>query len=165
MKTTARTDSPAVLQALAILAQPQALPDVHWLQGDDACECTFQRIGSWTNPYLGKTLRVRLCCIWAELYKQYPQFVQHIDAYYDENRHAWVPEPREWDSAEMDMPLPLWYRHLAAKTGKPLADVRAEYRDRQAERPRRVAVQGDDQPTELEVEAAKLARLRLTGWL
>lgn len=164
--TTKTLDSPAVLEALSILAGTKHLPDVHWLQGDDLCDCTFQRIGEWTNPYLAKTLRVRLCCLWGALYKQYPQFVQNVDAFYDENRHDWVTEPREWDSIDCDMPLYLWHRQIAARTGRSLAAVRAEYRDRKHERPRKVAEQRtDQQPTEVEIQAAKLARLRLTGWL
>jgi hypothetical protein len=140
------------------------LPDVHWLQGDDLCDCTFQRVGQWTNPYLAKTLRVRLCCIWNELYKAYPQFVQDIDAAYDLNRHEWVTEPQEWDSEDMDMPLPLWYRQVAQRDRRSLAEVRlSANRD---ERPRAKArTTPAVEPTSAEVESAQLARLRLTGWL
>src|SRR3990167_2977648 len=84
---------PQVMFAAAVSADPT----VHWLLGDDLCDCTFQRVGEWANPYLGKTLRVRMCCIWAELYKQYPQFVQEIPAFYDANRHQWR-DAIPWDS-------------------------------------------------------------------
>ena len=146
-----------------LLSALSNLPEVHWLQGDDLCDCTFQRVGEWTNPYLGKTLRVRLCCIWGEIYKQYPQFVQDIDAYYDQNRHEWVPEQREWDSTDSDMPLGLWYRQTAIREGKPLQDVR-DAADK-SKRPRAIAESREEIVDKAEVEAAQLKRLRLTGWL
>ena len=146
-----------------VLAAMGNVPEVHWLQGDDLCDCTFQRVGEWTNPYLGKTLRVRLCCIWGELYKQYPQFVQDIDAYYDLNRHEWVPEQREWDSTDSDMPLALWYRQEAIREGKPLQDVRDEAD--KSRRPRAVAESREDIVSQAEVDASLRKRLKLTGWL
>ena len=146
-----------------VLAAMGNVPEVHWLQGDDLCDCTFQRVGEWTNPYLGKTLRVRLCCIWGEIYKQYPQFVQDIDAYYDLNRHEWVPEQREWDSTDSDMPLALWYRQEAIREGKPLQDVR-DAADKSL-RPRAVAESREDIVSQAEVEASLRKRLKLTGWL
>lgn len=149
--------------AARTIPDARSVPDTHWLHGDDLCDCTFQRIGEWTNPYLGETLRVRWCCIWAELYKQFPQFVQEIPASYDANRHEWVTEPREWDSPEMDMPLYLWYRQQARKSGKPLAEVRrtAKKEDRPKAKPNRIEVEVSDEV----VNQARLARLRLTGWL
>ena len=146
-----------------VLAAMGNVPEVHWLQGDDLCDCTFQRVGEWTNPYLGKTLRVRLCCIWGEIYKQYPQFVQDIDAYYDLNRHEWVPEQREWDSTDSDMPLALWYRQEAIRQGKPLQEVR-DAADKSL-RPRAVAESREDIVSQAEVEASLRKRLKLTGWL
>lgn len=147
-----------------------ALPDVHWLLGDDRCDCTFQRIGEWTNPYLAQTLRVRLCCIWAGIYAQFPQFVQEIPAYYDANRHVYVSEPAAWNSEEMDMPVYLWLRQEAAKSGRSLADVRADLKDKaQALRPRKVAPgtgrESMPQPTEAEMAQALEARLRAATWL
>lgn len=140
------------------------IPDVHWLQGDDLCDCTFQRVGQWTNPYLGKTLRVRLCCIWAELYKQFPQFVQDIDASYDSNTHQWVNEPQDWDSEDADMPLPLWYRQIARREGKSLSEVRNSARV--AERPRALGSRWVDRTADFAVvDASRRERLRLTGWL
>ena len=112
----------------AVLDQIDRLPVATWVHGDDLCDCTFQRIGQWTNPYLGKTLRVRICCIWAEIYKQYPQFVQEIDGYYDDNRNAFDPDPIPWNSEDEDMPVHLWHRQLAIMAGKSLDEGRAEYR-------------------------------------
>ena len=109
---------------------PATIPGMEWVMHDDLCDCTFQRIGEWTNPYIGKTLRVRFCCIWAELHKQYPQFVQELDGAFDYNAHQFVMEPKDWDG-DFDMPRAIWYRHLAAKTGRPLAEIRQEHADKE----------------------------------
>lgn len=160
----------ALLQAMEVAQAAEAvsnLPDVYWIAGDDFCDCTFQRIGDWTNPYLGRTLRVRLCCIWAELYKMFPQFVQEIPAYYDQNRHQWWTEPIPWDSEEMDMPVSLWHRQLAQQTGRPLDEIKRTYDAK--ERPKRVNKgQGRESmpaPTEQEVRRARTEQLRAAGWL
>ena len=142
------------------------VPDIHWLHGDDLCDCTFQRIGEWTNAYLGKTLRVRMCCIWSELYKQFPQFVQDIDASYDYNTHEWVKEPQAWDSPDSDMPTYLWYRQLAQLEGRALSDVRDEYSERQHERPKALGEAWAEKTVSPDVvEQARTTRLRLAGWL
>lgn len=107
-----------------------SIPGIEWVHGDDLCDCTFQRIGEWSNPYIAQTLRVRFCCIWEELFKQYPQFVQRIPAYFDGNTERFVSEPWEWNG-NYDMPRALWHRHLASKTGKALAEIREEYRDQE----------------------------------
>ena len=111
--------SPAVVEALAI----SELPDVQWKMHDDLCDCTYQRIGMWTNPYLAETLEVRMCCIWAELYKQFPQFVRTIPAFWDYNAEEWVTEPQEWNGEE-DMPLSMWHRQIARKYGITVAAAR-----------------------------------------
>ena len=115
-----------LLEAIAIVS---AEPDVHWEHGDDLCNCTFQRIGTWANPYIGKTLKVRMCCIWESIYAQFPEFVQRIDGAWDDNTRMYNPEPQDWDSTDWDMPLHIWHRHLAAKTGKTLDEIRVEYAD------------------------------------
>ena len=155
----------AVAQALAILAGAMAQPGVHWTLGDDKCDCTFQQIGEWTNPYIGQTLRVRLCCIWEELYKMFPQHVERINAFYDYNRDRYVKEPREWDNTKADMPVYLWLRQLAKKTGKSLSEIRQEYKDRLHERPKRVKKPVQDVPTVAERKAARRAQLKRAGWL
>lgn len=116
-------------QAAAVMAAMSADggPDMEWLHGDDLCDCTFQRIGWWTNPYLAETLLVRVCCIWAELYKQFPQFVQTIHAYNDPNSGTYITTPQEWD-ADHEMPRHLWHRQLARKAGKSLADIRRMFK-------------------------------------
>ena len=100
------------------------IPEMRWVHGDDLCNCTFQRIGEWTNPYMARTLRVRFCCIWAELYRQFPQFVQEIPAYWDENTEEYVAKPAPWNLEDADMPQHLWHRQAAVESGRPLAQVR-----------------------------------------
>ena len=123
--------SPALLEALSIAS----LPDVQWLHEDDLCDCTFQRIGMWKNPYLAETLEIRLCCVWAELARQYPDFVRTIPGYWNENEQRWDTEPQEWNG-EAEMPKAIWYRHLARRLDRTVADVRAEYADKDHLRPR-----------------------------
>lgn len=78
--------------------------DVTWSHGDDLCDCTFQQLGTWTNPYIGKTMKVRMCCLWAELFKQYPEFVQ-METF----------EPAAWDNPEFDMPKHIERRQSATR--------------------------------------------------
>jgi len=131
MVDTKSTMTPAILEALAV----GSLPDVQWQHDDDLCDCTYQRIGMWKNPYLAETLEIRLCCIWAELAKQYPDMVRTIPGYYNENTKEWQTTPWEWDG-ESEMPRAIWYRHLAAKQDRPVAEIRAEYADKDYLRPR-----------------------------
>lgn len=124
-------------QAVAdVVAALGVLPEDIWLHGDDACDCTFQRIGLWKNPYLGQTLEVRMCCIWEELYKLFPQFVRTTNGYLNGD-DEWEQDPLEWNG-ETDMPKALWYRHLARKEAITVAEARAKYAERDAERPRGV---------------------------
>ena len=110
-------------------------PGEFWNCQDDLCDCTYQRIGMWTNPYLAETLEVRLCCIWAELQKQYPEFVRVTPAYLDGNAKQWVTEPAAWNG-EAEMPKAIWYRHLAREQDRPVADIRAEYAEKDHLRPK-----------------------------
>ena len=107
------------------------MPEEHWEADDDLCDCVYQRIGWWTNPYIGKTLKMRLCCIWAEIYKQYPQFVQEIPGFmnYGIDEHTYELKPRPWSSRDMDMPRPIWYRQLAVEMGMPLSWIRENFKD------------------------------------
>lgn len=136
----------AMEQAAAIALS--VLPEETWEVNDDACDCTFQRIGFWTNPYIGETLEVRMCCIWEELYKLFPQYVRKTDAFRNYNTDDWEREPWEWNG-ETEMPKSIWYRQLARKFGKPVAEIRAEYQYRDDERPRgipRPVVEGEPEP-------------------
>lgn len=123
--------SPAIIHALSI----GSLPDVEWLHGDDLCDCTFQRVGMWKNPYLAETLEIRLCCIWAKLAEQYPDSVRTIPGFFNENTQEWITQPMAWNG-ETEMPKHLWYRQLARKQNRPLADVRAEYASKDELRPK-----------------------------
>lgn len=162
------TTRPSSLEESVLTAlEASVLPPIRWLLGDDKCDCVYQRIGEWGNPYLAQSLQIRFCCIWAELLKQFPQFVQEVSVFWDDNRLEPLTEPQPWDSEDMDMPLYLWYRQIARKTGRPLADVRAEYQHRQDERPRKVAKGTGRESRQLSVHEVRLAlleRLRMTGW-
>ena len=118
--TTEMMPSPAVIEALAI----GSLPDVQWKHGDDLCDCIYQRIGMWTNPYLAVTHEIRLCCAWAKLYEMFPETVRTIPAFWDYNNDVWVTEPAEWNG-ETDMPLALWHRQVARMRGITVAEARA----------------------------------------
>lgn len=97
----------ALEQAIRII-EAQDTWDVH----DDACDCTYQRIGYWNNPYIGETLEVRLCCVWAEFERQYPQFFRRTQI-----------EPATWDG-EADMPRSIWHRQLAKANGVGISEAR-----------------------------------------
>lgn len=100
------------------------IPEAPWVHGDDACDCTFQRIAIWTNPYLGRSLQVRLCCIWREIYGQYPQYVREVPATYDPDKEAFTTGiPADWDG-DHDMPRHLWHRQVSVQLGIPLSQVR-----------------------------------------
>tara|TARA_R100000306_G_C4378391_1_gene143035 strand:- start:3650 stop:4051 length:402 start_codon:yes stop_codon:yes gene_type:complete len=106
------------------------IPEIRWEHGDDLCDCTFQRIGYWTNPYLARTLKIRLCCTWKVLAEQNPEIaalIQEIPAYDDANRARWISEPAAWDSQDHNMPRALWHRQLSIQQDKPLEQVRREY--------------------------------------
>jgi hypothetical protein len=130
--------SPAELPALEVKPGQDilnlvsdSLPDETWVHNDDLCDCTFQRIGFWTNPYIARTMKVRLCCLWAELAKDYPQFIQETAAFthYGENDKLY-PEPWKWNG-EADMPRALWYRQLAVKYGMSLEVIRDLYSEKE----------------------------------
>ena len=76
-----------------------------------------------------------MCCIWAELYKMFPQFVRVTPAYLDGNAKQWVTEPQEWNG-EAEMPKAIWFRHLARKEGRPVSEVRGDYAERDDLRPK-----------------------------
>ncbi len=107
------------------------MPEIVWGHGDDLCDCTFQQVGDWTNPYIGRTLRVRLCCIWARLFSEYPQFVQEIPAYYDQNTDRWETDPMDWNVEDSDMPVHIWHRQIAVLTGLSLPEVRKHFEGEQ----------------------------------
>ena len=86
--------------AADVVAAMGMLPETFWETNDDACDCTYQRIGMWTNPYLAETLEVRMCCIWSKLYELFPQYVRTTPAFLNHNTGEWETEPREWDGED-----------------------------------------------------------------
>ena len=128
MQTQAQTETKALAGLLAA-----EIPGLKWDTHDDLCDCIFQRIGFWTNPYIGQTMRVRFCCLWKELAKDYPHLIQEVPHFYNYNTHKYEEKPHEWNG-ETDMPRAIWYRHLSTKTGTPLPEVREQYRDQEPPR-------------------------------
>ncbi len=143
---------------------PASMRGMRWILGDDKCDCLFQRIGEWSNPFLGRTMRVRLCCLWAKIYEQYPEFVQQLP-YHEPNKGTYTSEVLDWDSEQADMPLYLWYRQLSIKERKPLKQIREEHKGREHERPKKVKMSRKKHPTIAELRHAKEERLRASGWL
>lgn len=104
-----------------------AIPEFHWEHGDDLCDCSFQRISYWMNPYLGETEKIRLCCLYKELEDSFPHLFQHIKGYWDENENEWIMGQMEWNG-EDDMPRALWNRQLAIREGLPVEVIRERTR-------------------------------------
>lgn len=113
-------------QASEIVAALGMFPETAWNVNDDACDCVFQRIGFFTNPYIGETLEVRLCCIWEEIHKLFPQHVRRTKAFYDYNANEWVPGSWDWNG-EHEMPRSTWYRQMANRDGISVAEARERY--------------------------------------
>lgn len=113
---------------------PADLPGVDWQMHDDLCDCEYQAAGFWTNPYIGSTHKVRLCCLRARMREMWPDLFQDIPAYYDGNTAQYIEGTAEWNSPDADMPRAIWYRQLAHRTGKTLAEVRQEYADQEPPR-------------------------------
>ena len=100
------------------------LPDVQWDHEDDLCDCIYQRIGMWKNPYLATQHEIRLCCIWEKLYQLDPSAVRTIPGYWNDDVQEWQTEPRPWDG-ETDMPMSLWVRQIARQEGITVQEARS----------------------------------------
>jgi hypothetical protein len=140
----------ASLNALAandVMLALSVLPEDTWETHDDLCDCTYQRIGFWTNPYIAETLEVRMCCIWRELYQLFPQYVRNTAAFYDYNKDEWVSEPMEWNG-EDEMPKAVWYRQLARREGITVAQAREKYSSQDHLRPKGTPRPVVEQPVE-----------------
>ena len=164
-KLTTELSPRLLVDLLAATTGVASLPEFIWLTGDDKCDCTYQRIGFYTNPYLAVTEEVRLCCLAAEFKKMFPQVFRTTQAYWDLNAAQWVEAPAPWDSQDAPMPVSLWHRQIARKTGKTVAEVREEYRGREADRPKAMSHRRRRGPS---LEARKAARdktLRQSGWI
>ena len=147
--TTETRLSPGIVEALSI----GQLPDVQWKMHDDLCDCVYQRIGLWTNPYLAETLEVRMCCIWAKLYEQFPDQVRTVPAFWNYNTEEWVTEPMEWNGEDA-MPRSVWYRHLARVQGRTVAEVSPEY---SSQEPPQGKVRGESIPLWVQLSGERVA--------
>lgn len=97
----------ALEQALEIISTQET-----WSNQDDLCDCTYQRAGYWNNPYIGETYEVRICCLYAEFEKMWPQYFKRTQI-----------EAAHWNG-EDDMPASIWYRQIAKGAGVPVSLAR-----------------------------------------
>ena len=79
---------------------PTTMPEFIWTHGDDLCDCTFQRIGEWTNPYLARTRRVRVCCLEDRMLEGNEDLVQDIPGFFNDNTGLLDTEPLVWDGED-----------------------------------------------------------------
>jgi hypothetical protein len=168
MPEQATTLNPGLAEALVDIAKAAGSPiGTDWrVGGDDLCDCTFQTVWEVTNPYIGKTQRVRLCCIVAKMQHLFPELVALLDGWHDVGRQKLVSEPLPWDGKDFAMPAPLWYRQMETLTGRPLAEIRAEYEHRKHERPPAgQPTVGWTEASEEELAEARERALRHTGWI
>ena len=105
---------------------PREMPEITWTHGDDLCNCTFQRIGDWANPYIARTRRVRVCCLENRMLEGNEDLVQDIPGYYNENTGDFETEPWVWDG-EDDMPEHLFMRQTAIIQGLSLDETRVKF--------------------------------------
>ena len=105
---------------------PREMPEITWTHGDDLCNCTFQRIGDWANPYIARTRRVRVCCLENRMLEGNEDLVQDIPGYFNENTGEFETEPWVWDG-EDDMPEHLFMRQTAIIQGLTLDETRVKF--------------------------------------
>ena len=105
---------------------PTEMPEFTWTHGDDLCDCTFQRIGEWTNPYLARTRRVRVCCLEDRMLDGNEDLVQDIPGFFNDNTWLLETEPWVWDG-EDDMPEHLFMRQTAIIQGLSLDETRVKF--------------------------------------
>ena len=105
---------------------PREMPEITWTHGDDLCNCTFQRIGDWANPYIARTRRVRVCCLENRMLEGNEDLVQDIPGYFNENTGEFETEPWVWDG-EDDMPEHLFMRQTAIIQGLSLDETRVKF--------------------------------------
>lgn len=143
----------------------EQMPGFKWIHGDDLCDCTFQRIGEWTNPYIAETLRVRMCCLWERIYAQYPDLVSRLPGFYNANTDKFETEVMAWDSDEVDMPTYLWERQLSHKHKKPLNVIREEVRaGKYGKNPKKVGKRAKIEYSAEQIKNALLSKLGRSGW-
>ena len=105
---------------------PTEMPEFIWTHGDDLCDCTFQRIGEWSNPYLARTRRVRVCCLEDRMLDGNEDLVQDIPGFFNDNTGLFETEPWIWNG-EDDMPQHLFMRQTAIIQGLSLDETRVKF--------------------------------------
>lgn len=95
----------------------EAVGAAEWVHGDDLCDCVFQRIAKWENPYLGATYQVRFCCAWKRLQEMWPDLFRETQG----TQQAW--------NGESDMPRALWHRQVALAMGLTVPEAREMLRE------------------------------------
>ena len=105
---------------------PTTMPEFIWTHGDDLCDCTFQRIGEWTNPYLARTRRVRVCCLEDRMLEDNEDLVQDIPGFFNDDTGLFETEPWVWNG-EDDMPEHLFMRQTAIIQGLSLDETRVKF--------------------------------------
>ena len=105
---------------------PTTMPEFIWTHGDDLCDCTFQRIGEWTNPYLARTRRVRVCCLEDRMLEDNEDLVQDIPGFFNDDSGLFETEPWVWNG-EDDMPEHLFMRQTAIIQGLSLDETRVKF--------------------------------------
>ena len=157
---------PGILEEVSRILDPVQAPEVRWIIGDNLCDCMFQRIADWNNPYLGRTQRLRLCCAWERILDLIGRegIVQMLP-YFDPNRATYNAEPAPWDSHDMEMPVAFWHRQMAVQQGKSVSQIREEYAGRENERPKAIGPHPTVEPTIEELAFAHNEELHAAGWL
>ena len=122
--TLAFTEAPHNLTSQTL--HPREMPEFIWTHGDDLCDCTFQRIGEWANPYLARTRRVRVCCLEDRMLYGNEYLVQDIPGFFNDNTGLFEMEPWVWDG-EDDMPEHLFMRQTAIIQGLTLDETRVKF--------------------------------------
>lgn len=94
---------------MLVLEEALAIADAfgvteEWDNQDDRCDCEYERIGYWFNPYIGSIQEKRICCIDKWMAETFPEIAQFF-------RRTPVT-PAEWNG-ETDMPRAIYYRQLA----------------------------------------------------
>ena len=121
--TLAFTEAPRKFQNSL---HPTTMPEFIWTHGDDLCDCTFQRIGEWANPYLARTRRVRVCCLEDRMLDGNEDLVQDIPGFFNDSTGLFETEPWVWNG-EDDMPEHLFMRQTAIIQGLSLDETRGKF--------------------------------------
>lgn len=105
---------------MLVLEEALAIADAfgvseEWDNQDDRCDCEYERIGYWFNPYIGAIQEKRICCIDKWMAEKFPEIAQFF-------RRTQVT-PAEWNG-ETTMPRAIWVRQQANHLGVSIAEAR-----------------------------------------